>query len=236
MNSTPGFEGCNGKAVDAVSDLGVRIGELEVGLQAAVDRLPRLAAIFRAECTCSRDGDEKPFGVARVLQDGVQAHPTRARRPEVAFDAAQLRQLLPGRSAVARAEQGRVFHTGVDDIRIGQGGFQIPHPLELPGVMRSIVPLVGAGVAVVFKLVANRFPSLAAIIGTLHHLPEPAAGLRSVQPVGVGGGSLEMVNLPAGKMWAADIPFFAAAVRRQDKRTLACAYQYPYTAHEIAPF
>ncbi len=99
-------------------------------------------------------------------------------------------QLLPGLPAVGRAEQGGVFHAGVDRLRIGQGGLQVPDALELPGVLRAVVPLVRAGIAVVGKLVAHRRPGLAAVIGALDHLPEPVAGLRGVQPVGLTGDPL----------------------------------------------
>src|SRR5580700_11522990 len=40
-----------------------------------------------------------------------------------------------------------------------------------------------------------------------------------------------MINLPAGKMWTADIPAFALAVRRQDERALSCSHQHPHVAH-----
>ena len=40
-----------------------------------------------------------------------------------------------------------------------------------------------------------------------------------------------MVDLPAGEVRAADVPFFALAVRGQDERALARADQNPYLAH-----
>ena len=49
--------------------------------------------------------------------------------------------------------------------------------LNSQGRRRSVVPLVGSGVAVVDELVAHGFPRLAAIVGALHLLSEPAAGL-----------------------------------------------------------
>ena len=53
----------------------------------------------------------------------------------------------------------------------------MPDAFELPGMLRAVVPLVGAGHSVIIELVANRLPILAAIIGALDHLAEPAACL-----------------------------------------------------------
>ncbi len=110
----------------------------------------------------------------------MQAHPPSARLPQVPFDLPQPRQFLPGLPAVARAKQGGVFHPGIDRVWIGGGGFEIPDARELPGVLRAIVPLMGAGVALVDKLVADRIPGLTAVIGTLDHLSKPATGLGGV--------------------------------------------------------
>ena len=201
-------------------------------MQAAVDRPPRLAGVVGPERARGRDGDEDPLGMARIQQDRVQAHPAGARLPGGARAvAAQPGKLLPRLPAVGRAEQGGVFHPGVDRVRIGQRRFEMPDALELPGVRRAVVPLVRAGDAVVHELVAHRLPRLAAVVGALDQLPEPAAGLRRIQPIRVGGRSLEVVDLPARKVGAADVPPFALAVRRQDERALACANQYPYPAH-----
>ena len=90
--------------------------------------------------------------------------------------AAQSGEFLPRLSAIGGAEQGGIFHPGVDRVRIGQRGFQMPDSLELPRVRRAVVPLVRAGVALVDELVAHRLPRLAAIVGALDQLPEPAAG------------------------------------------------------------
>src|SRR5271165_1051134 len=111
----------------------------------------------------------------------------------------QAREFLPRLSAVGRAEQGRVFHPGVDGIRIGQRRFEMPDALELPGMGRAVVPLVRAGDAVVHELVAHRLPRLAAVAGALDLLPEPAAALRCIQPVRIDGRALEMVDLPASE-------------------------------------
>ena len=66
-------------------------------------------------------------------------------------------------------------------------------------------------------------PGLAAVIRALNDLPEPAAGLRRIQAVRIDGRSFEMVHLPSGKMWTADIPLLARPVRRQNE----CAFRVP---------
>src|SRR5438093_11714994 len=131
----------------------------------------------------------------------------------------------------------------------------MPDALEFPGAKRAVVPLVlrerlpGFRGSVVDELVAlalghavgsrgrlarrcpRLVPCLAAVIGALDDLPEPTAGLRRIQPVRVGGRALQIVDLPARKVGAADVPPFALPVRRQDERALACTNQYPYPAH-----
>src|SRR5262249_36966475 len=107
----------------------------------------------------------------------------------------------------------------------------MPYSLELPGVLGAVIPLVRARGALVGELLADRLPRLAAVVGALDHLPEPAAGLRGIQPVGVHGRALEVVDLPARKVGAADLPLFPLPVRRQDKRALARTDQYPYSTH-----
>ena len=144
--------------------------------------------------------------------------------------AAQPGQLLPGLPAVGRAEQGGVLDAGVDGIGIGQRRLQMPDALELPGVLRAVVPLVGAGDAVVGELVADRLPGLAAVVGALDHLPEPAARLRRVEPVRIDRRALEVVNLPAREMRAADVPSSRLPSEVRMKRALARADQYSYPA------
>ena len=164
--------------------------------------LPRVIGPKRAR---SRDGDEDPLRIARIQKDRVQAHPAGARLPGWSCAvAAQPGKLLPGLPAVGRAEQGGVFHAGVDGVRIGQRRLEMPDALELPRMLRAVVPLVrgerlaGFRRCVVDELVAlalghavrrgGRFagrcsglmPGLAAVIRALNDLPEPAAGLRCI--------------------------------------------------------
>ena len=124
--------------------------------------------------------------------------------------AAQPGEFLPRLPAIGRAEQGGVLDPGVNRVRIGQRRFQMPDALELPGMRRAVVPLVSAGNAVVYELVAHRLPGLAAIVGALDQLPEPAARLRRIQPVRVNGRSLDVVHLPTREMRAADVPLVRA--------------------------
>ena len=206
MNSTFGRDGCMRDAVDAVADLGRRVRDV-FATQAAVDRLPGRAAVVGAERARRGDRDEDALGIARVEQDRVQAHPAGARLPARAGAvAAQAGELLPGLPAVGRAEQRGVFDAGVDGVGIGQRRFEMPDALELPRVRRAVVPLVRAGHAVVGEFVAHRLPGLAAVVGALDLLPEPAAGLRGVEPVRVGRRAFDVIDLPAGEMRAADFP------------------------------
>src|SRR5947209_2343629 len=115
---------------------------------------------------------------------------------------AQAGKFLPRLAGIPRAEQRGVFHSSIYRVRISERRFEMPDSLELPGMLRAVVPLVGARSAVVLELVAHRLPRLAAIAGTLNHLAKPAAALRSVQPIGVHGRALEVIHLPAREMRA----------------------------------
>src|SRR5450432_1179215 len=107
----------------------------------------------------------------------------------------------------------------------------MPDALELPRMLRAVVPLVRARDAVVDKLIADRLPRLPAVVRALNLLPEPAAGLRRIQPVRVNRRTLHVINFPPRKVRAADFPSFAFSVRGQNERSLSCANQYPYLAH-----
>src|SRR5262245_14058287 len=107
----------------------------------------------------------------------------------------------------------------------------MPDARELPGMRRAVVPLVGAGAAVVDELVADRLPGLAAVVRALDELAEPAAGLGGEYAIRVSRRSLEMVNLPARKVRAADVPVLALSVRLEHERALSRADQHPNPAH-----
>src|ERR1700722_5988592 len=133
----------------------------------------------------------------------------------------------------------------------------MPHPLELPRMLRSVVPLVrgqrlaAGGRSIVSKFVAlalgrasrrrvarrgsRLMPSLAAVIRALNDLAKPAARLRRIDAVRVNRRSLDVIKFPAGEMRPADFPFFAFAIRRQNERALVCAHQNSYFAHKFIP-
>src|SRR5262249_56440147 len=67
-------------AVDAVADLGIRVGDV-FRMQTMVDWLPRRASVVGPEGTRGRDRDVDPLGIARIPHDRVQAHPARAWLP-----------------------------------------------------------------------------------------------------------------------------------------------------------
>src|SRR5712691_702279 len=111
----------------------------------------------------------------------------------------------------------------------------MPDALELPRMLRAVVPLMRAGHAIVNELVALGLghsirgrgrlaggcpwlrPGLAAIIGALNDLPKPRAGLRRVKPVRINRRPLDVINFPAGKMRPIDLPSFALAIRCQNE-------------------
>src|SRR5437016_7184396 len=145
--------------------------------------------------------------------------------------AAQSGEFLRILAAVGCLKQSGIFQACIDSVRISQRWFQMPHPLELPRMRSAVVPLVRAGDAVVQELVTHGLPGLATVIGALHGLPEPAAGLRRIEAVRVGGRSLHVVDLPAGKMRAAGFPLSTFAIGGQKECAFARANQYSYPAH-----
>src|SRR5687768_10320809 len=82
-------------------------------------------------------------------------------------------------------------------------------------------------------LPAGHLPCLATVARALDDLPEPAAGLRRVQPVRVGRRALHVEDLPSREVRAADVPLLALSVRCHDESALARTDQYPYVAHSV---
>lgn len=132
----------------------------------------------------------------------MKSHTAGARRPLGAGSmSAQACEFVPCLPPIGCPEQGRVFDTGIDGIGVGQRRFKVPDTLELPWVLRTVVELVrgerfaGFGRRIVAKLVAfsdgravgvlrrlpgfesRLMPRLAAVVGALNDLSEPAAGL-----------------------------------------------------------
>jgi hypothetical protein len=87
---------------------------------------------------------------------------------------AQAGELGPVLPAVGGAEERGILDASVDLIGIGERGLDVPDALELPGMGRAVIPLVRARDSVVGEVVADRGPGLAAIVGALHDLAEPA--------------------------------------------------------------
>src|SRR5262245_12900088 len=201
-------------------------------LESLVDRRPCLAAIIGAKCSGGRNGDEHAFWIYRIEQDGMQAHAACTRLPVGAGPvAAKPRELLPRLAAVGGVEQSRVLDAGVHGLTIGQRRLKVPDALELPGMGGAVVPLVSAGDSLVGKVIADWLPGFAAVARALDLLAEPAARLRDVDPVGLNGRTLDMIDFPAGKVGTTNIPLLACPVRLEDERTLPSSCQNPHSAH-----
>src|SRR5262249_3698612 len=77
-------------------------------------------------------------------------------------------------------------------------------------------------------------PVLAAVVGALDDLPEPAAGLRYENPVGIHRRALHVKDLPARKKGPADVPLLPFAVRAEDEGALLGADEYAHAAHVVS--
>jgi hypothetical protein len=81
----------------------------------------------------------------------------------MAFGLTQSRKFLPRFSAIGRLENRRVLHPGIDRIRVGQRGLQMPDALEFPRVLRAVVPLVPTN--------TRTFPMIAFLLVLVFCLP-----------------------------------------------------------------
>src|SRR5262249_7931549 len=120
-------------------------------------------------------------------------------------------------------------------------------PGELPRVRRPVVPLVGSRLTGVVELVAHRLPGRTAVVGTLDHLPEPAARLGREQPVRSGGPSPYRIELPAprkpprhppppaGNSPPVPPPPPAPPARPQHNRPFAAPANHPPRPHHPPP-
>src|SRR5262249_51790931 len=135
-------------------------------------------------------------------------------------------QFIPGLTTVARSKERCILDAGEDRVRIGQRWLQVPDSFELPGLRCAVVPLMSSGLALVFKFITDCFPGLAAVIGPLDLLAEPAACLRNVQSILINRRSLCVIDFPSGEVGSADIPLLALTVGSQNKCTFSSADQY----------
>src|SRR5215475_11260149 len=128
--------------VDAMADFRFWIWNI-LRAQTLVNRLPGCPAVIGAEGARGGNGDVDPPRVAGIEKDCVQTHASGARLPfRAGAVAAQSRELVPALSAIGSLEDGCVLHTRVDRVRIVERRLQVPHPFELPRVLRAVVPLV----------------------------------------------------------------------------------------------
>src|SRR5207247_569097 len=141
----------------------------------------------------------------------------------------------PRRAAVVGAERARRRDRDIDALgvpRIEQDRVQA-HAARArlpPGPGAVAAP---PGQLLPRRASAGRLPRVAAVARALDHLAEPSAGLRRIDAIGIGGGSLHVIDLPAREVRAAHVPAATLAVRRQHERALARADQYPYTTHGL---
>src|SRR5262249_39764863 len=200
-----------GDAVNTVADLRILIGN---GLrpEAAINGLPRFPAIIGAKGSRRRNSDEHALRVAGIDQNGVQAHAAGAGLPlGSAAVATQPGELFPAVCAIGRLEDCSILNAGINRIRIVERRLQVPNSLELPGVLRTVIPLMsGERLAGLVRCVVDEFvalafgpaaligaqatagglPGFSSIAGALDDLPKPAAGLRGEDAIGIGGRSL----------------------------------------------
>src|SRR5262249_45682546 len=150
---------------------------------------------------------------------------------------AQTGQLVPVLAAIRRTEERGIFNASVNHIRIAQRRFHMPDALKLPRMLCPVVKLMrrerlarfrrsildelvalalGPALWRRSRLAGRRprlVPGFASVIGTLDDLPKPTARLRRIDPVRIDGRGLHMVNLPAAKKRAFDVPFLTLGVR-----------------------
>src|SRR5207244_12643463 len=113
-------------SVDAVAVVCGRFRDV-LRLQPVVDWFPRLAAVVGPEGARGRNSDVHTSRSFWVQQDCVQAHPAGAGLPFWSCAvAAKPGELMPALSAVGRAEYGRVFHSGINRVRICERWFEMP--------------------------------------------------------------------------------------------------------------
>src|SRR5437879_1814139 len=131
----------------------------------------------------------------------------------------------------------------------------MPHAFELPRMLGAVMPLVrrkwlaGFSRRIVNKFVAlalrhplwsrgrlarrgaGLVPGLAAVVRALNDLPEPPACLRCINSIRVGGRTLHVIDLPAAKIRAPDLPFLTLAVGTKNECASARTSENTDMAH-----
>src|ERR1700675_58995 len=114
-----------------------------LGIQTTVDRLPAFATIVGTKGSRCRNRNVDALGIAGIENDCVQTHTTGARLPLWAGAmTAQSGEFRPVLSAISRAEEGGVFHACVNRIGVLERRLQMPNALELPRMLRPVIPLM----------------------------------------------------------------------------------------------
>src|SRR5271167_4913630 len=141
-------------------------------METFVDGLPGFATVVGAEGTSGRDGDINPAGVLGIENDGVETHSAGAGLPtRTGAVTAQAGEFVPVLATIGGAEESGVLDASVDGVGISERRFEMPDALELPRMLRSVVPLVRSkrraafGRGVVEKLVAFTFGHAAGASG-----------------------------------------------------------------------
>ena len=138
------------------------------GVQPLIDGLPGLPAIIGAKRARRGNSDVDSLRIAGIKNDSMQAHASRARLPFGASAVtAKPGKFVPILSAVGGAEKRGVFDARINGLRIGKGGLDVPDSLELPGMLRAVVPLMRGerrGGGVVNKFVALAFGGPGALV------------------------------------------------------------------------
>src|SRR2546427_180411 len=75
-------------------------------------------------------------------------------------------------------------------------------------------------------------PCLATVVRALDDLADPPARLRHIDSSRLGGRTLHVINLPAGKVRAADLPFLTCSVRSKNERAFARTHENTNLAHD----
>src|SRR5262249_39538007 len=131
---------CN--VVDAVADFSAGVRQ-KWRVQAFVNWFPGGAAVVGAKCAGGGNCDENALWILGINQNGVQAHSSGTWLPfRPGAVAAQPGKFVPRFAAILRTEYCSIFHASVNRIMFRERRLEMPNALELPGMLRTVVPLV----------------------------------------------------------------------------------------------